>query len=525
MKPASNHKHRWIILAGFCGLSVSLFFPPWIYRYNSPSGRTIERSAGYHSILSPPSFDNHSLLRELFSIPMTQADYEQMQGKIFCVKTQIEDFYGTFSESDSSPNLKRLLTDDVFQGYPINTRRTILLGIDPYFAALTRDSQDQELGRSAKEWKRNFDLQGNLPAAKEPYLNPELLKRTPFAGHALLLSLGIKPRDIYLNPAFYNLSREARRSIASMVEPQRSGGGINSQEAALDAPIDYWKEYFKNVPGLNEGKPWMKLKPRDLLLNPIFYTGDRETRYYMLSKVSPDWDSYSQGDRDATVDAPIEYWKGYFAETPTKGPSLVGTSTKGEEEIRKSILTPSGTEENPWKELKPRDIFLDPKFHTMSKEARRLVANKVWAEFGSFSKEDQDATLDAKIDYWRGYFAETATKEVPVIRPKDVFLDPDFYKLGEQSRLYIMGEICPDLKALSTDAQIYVAGISLPKWRDYFSAGPPSNLNFDAYDGLDEAMFQTQIDFKRLALQCLSIICLAIAAIVLKPPRQKGQIV
>jgi hypothetical protein len=64
-------------------------------------------------------------------------------------------------------------------------------------------------------------------------------------------------------------------------------------------------------------------------------------------------------------------------------------------------------ESNPWGHLTPRDIFTDPGFFNMSKEARRIVASKVWKEFSTYSQADQDATLDAPITYWQEYFKQT----------------------------------------------------------------------------------------------------------------------
>jgi hypothetical protein len=64
------------------------------------------------------------------------------------------------------------------------------------------------------------------------------------------------------------------------------------------------------------------------------------------------------------------------------------------------------TESNPWAHLTPRDIFTDPGFFKMSKEARRIIASRVWKEFSTFSPADQDATLDAPITYWQEYFKE-----------------------------------------------------------------------------------------------------------------------
>jgi hypothetical protein len=70
-------------------------------------------------------------------------------------------------------------------------------------------------------------------------------------------------------------------------------------------------------------------------------------------------------------------------------------------------------ESNPWAHLTPRDIFTDPGFFKMSKEARRIIAFKVWKEFSTFSPADQDATLDAPITYWQEYFKETKPVDNP----------------------------------------------------------------------------------------------------------------
>jgi hypothetical protein len=61
-------------------------------------------------------------------------------------------------------------------------------------------------------------------------------------------------------------------------------------------------------------------------------------------------------------------------------------------------------DDNPWKNLKPKDIFTDPGFYKLSKEARRLIASKVSPDFGKASAADQDATLGAPVTYWNDYF-------------------------------------------------------------------------------------------------------------------------
>ena len=47
----------------------------------------------------------------------------------------------------------------------------------------------------------------------------------------------------------------------------------------------------------------------------------------------------------------------------------------------------------------------------MSKEARRIVASKVWKDFASAAPTDQDATLDAPQTYWEEYFKPEPVKE------------------------------------------------------------------------------------------------------------------
>lgn len=68
-------------------------------------------------------------------------------------------------------------------------------------------------------------------------------------------------------------------------------------------------------------------------------------------------------------------------------------------------------DDNPWKDLKPADIFTDPGFHKLSKDARKIIASKVWKDFSSATPVDQDATLDAPITYWQEYFKPEVPKE------------------------------------------------------------------------------------------------------------------
>jgi hypothetical protein len=76
-------------------------------------------------------------------------------------------------------------------------------------------------------------------------------------------------------------------------------------------------------------------------------------------------------------------------------------------------------ESNHWVNLAPRDIFTDPEFFMMSREARRIVAAKEWKDFGAASLADQNAALDAPISYWRDYF-----KEVKPLANRTVFGPP-----------------------------------------------------------------------------------------------------
>ena len=76
-------------------------------------------------------------------------------------------------------------------------------------------------------------------------------------------------------------------------------------------------------------------------------------------------------------------------------------------------------ESNHWVNLAPRDIFTDPEFFMMSREARRIVAAKAWKDFGAASLADQNAALDAPISYWRDYF-----KEVKPLANRTVFGPP-----------------------------------------------------------------------------------------------------
>jgi N12 class adenine-specific DNA methylase/GGDEF domain-containing protein len=68
-------------------------------------------------------------------------------------------------------------------------------------------------------------------------------------------------------------------------------------------------------------------------------------------------------------------------------------------------------DDNPWKHLKPRDIFTDPEFYKLDKDARRIVASRVSKDFASASPADQDATLDAPQTYWEEYFKPEPVKE------------------------------------------------------------------------------------------------------------------
>lgn len=77
-----------------------------------------------------------------------------------------------------------------------------------------------------------------------------------------------------------------------------------------------------------------------------------------------------------------------------------------------------GTPQNPvtavddkWAGVTPKDLFSDPNFFKLSKEARRLALSQVDPGFGKVTKEEQDATLDAPITYWQEYFKPEVPKE------------------------------------------------------------------------------------------------------------------
>ncbi len=72
-------------------------------------------------------------------------------------------------------------------------------------------------------------------------------------------------------------------------------------------------------------------------------------------------------------------------------------------------------DEDPWKKLKPKDVLLDPRFHGMSKEAKRYAVGKVWPEFNQAPIEDQDATIGQPIKYWEEYFRPEPPPEGPGI--------------------------------------------------------------------------------------------------------------
>ena len=69
------------------------------------------------------------------------------------------------------------------------------------------------------------------------------------------------------------------------------------------------------------------------------------------------------------------------------------------------VAPTAAVEENPWQGLTPKDILTDPGFHKLSKEARRIIASKVWEDFGKADQLDQDATLNAPLSHWTDYFA------------------------------------------------------------------------------------------------------------------------
>lgn len=98
------------------------------------------------------------------------------------------------------------------------------------------------------------------------------------------------------------------------------------------------------------------------------------------------------------------------------------------------IPTEPVAEENPWADLKPKDIFTDPGFHKLSKEARRVIASKVWSDFGKSPKADQDATLDAPIAYWNEYFKPAPPPPEPTFMEKvGKVAKGVFQKIGEGS--------------------------------------------------------------------------------------------
>lgn len=76
---------------------------------------------------------------------------------------------------------------------------------------------------------------------------------------------------------------------------------------------------------------------------------------------------------------------------------------------------PPAEDDNPWKGLKPKDIFTDPSFYNLSKEARRIIASKVSPSFAAAPPEDQDITLGESIEYWNKYFEPEPVEEPGII--------------------------------------------------------------------------------------------------------------
>jgi hypothetical protein len=80
-------------------------------------------------------------------------------------------------------------------------------------------------------------------------------------------------------------------------------------------------------------------------------------------------------------------------------------------------------EDDPFKNLTPRKVLLDPKFHALSPEARKFVLSKVDPAFKGLDGPAQDRALAKDVNYWSSYFAPAPEKNL-LEKAKD-FLFPE----------------------------------------------------------------------------------------------------
>lgn len=88
--------------------------------------------------------------------------------------------------------------------------------------------------------------------------------------------------------------------------------------------------------------------------------------------------------------------------------------------------------EDPWKNITPRDVLLDPAFHQLPHSTRKLILTKVWPEFTKANPADQDATIGVKYDDWLFQAQQTAPKEPGVFEKSWGAIKDTFAHISEQ---------------------------------------------------------------------------------------------
>ena len=151
-------------------------------------------------------------------------------------------------------------------------------------------------------------------------------------------------------------------------------------------------------------------------------------------------------EQKATLARTLDYWLAFYESERRAGER----ATEAGKQILRTIsgIKLSDKQQGDfWKQLSPRKVLLSREYYMQDRATKRYMLSKISPEFNVAKPEDQEATIDADLNYWKNHFEtpdppspspKTTPPEQHIwqeITPRILLLSPEYHSMSAAFRI------------------------------------------------------------------------------------------